>query len=346
VRKFEAHRLVVVRDRESSPKPGSLLMVYRLRKALAPGARHRRPRAPERNPDLMLAPSKANLPPNIVTEPQSDLVRGVFDPPSGLLPTALARYKVPIAVVAVLCALAGLAIGLARKPVYTASATVQVGQVNPNSPGFFGYVQSSASLATAFSRTIDAEPVLKTVGANLGLRIGEATARLSAAPIPESPTFRIIATGATLAGAIDLANVASSAVIAYIGESNSANPEANVLLQSYRGASIKLHEAAKHLALLSRKRARQTELSTAEANRNAAGLELKAASVAYTQAVTSQAPRTGLVSLLAGATSAKSDRRSKADLCAFVGLAIGLILGCAVAIGLQRRRAHKSAAAG
>ena len=89
----------------------------------------------------------------------------------------------------------GAGIGLLRQTTYTASATLQVGQVNPNSPGFLGYVQSASSLATAFSRSIAAAPVLATVKRKLALGPADATPRLSAEPIPLAPAFRVIATG-------------------------------------------------------------------------------------------------------------------------------------------------------
>jgi uncharacterized protein involved in exopolysaccharide biosynthesis len=120
----------------------------------------------------------------------SQLIEGVFEPPSGFLLRSIAHSKLLVCLFAVVFAVAGTAFGLSRQRTYTASATLQVGQVNPNSPGFYGYVQSAASLATAFSRAIDAEPVLATVQQKLGLAPSEAIPRLSAEPLPVSPAFR------------------------------------------------------------------------------------------------------------------------------------------------------------
>src|ERR1700684_577824 len=112
-------------------------------------------------------------PPKIIDRPTGTtsadpLLRGIFEPQSGAPVAALARHKLAIAVVAIVCAALGVGYGLSRRPVYTASATLQVGQVNPNSPGFYGYVQSAAALASAFSRAIDAEPVLDVGRQKLG----------------------------------------------------------------------------------------------------------------------------------------------------------------------------------
>ncbi|MGH2854664.1 MAG: hypothetical protein ACRDLF_10815 [Solirubrobacteraceae bacterium] len=274
------------------------------------------------------------------------VARGVFEPPSGFAVWAIARNKLVVFVVAVVLALAGVGVGAKRRSTYTASATVQVGQVNPNSPGFFGYSQSSATLANAFSRSIAAEPVLAAVQKKLKLAPAQAVARLSAEPIPEAPAFRVIATGSSELGAIDLANVAANAVIAYEGQSNSANPEAASLLEEYRAASLKLQQAVRAVGDLSRKKGASLEaLARVEADRNAAAVRLKAIGVAYTSAVASQAPRSGLVSLLAGAASASSDRSSRVELYGFIGLLVGVVVGCFVAVLRERRRAASRRAA-
>src|SRR5262245_11829556 len=125
-------------------------------------------------------------PPSHDSEP---LLRGVFDPPEGLAFGSLRRHKKLIAIFALIGLLAGAALGLVRPATYEAAATLQVGQVNPNSPGFASYTQSASSLATAFSRAIAAEPVLAQVERKLHLAKQRASARLSAEPIPLSPAF-------------------------------------------------------------------------------------------------------------------------------------------------------------
>jgi hypothetical protein len=268
-----------------------------------------------------------------------EAIRGAFEPPSGFAASAIARNKWLVLAMAIVVAIIGVAVGKTRKPTYTASATVQVGQVNPNSPGFFGYVQSSASLATAFSRSISAEPVLEAVQHKLKLAPAAALSRLSSEPIPQSPIFRVIATGPTEYAAVQLANVTSGAVIAYEGQSNNANPEAESLLSEYREASIRLHTAVESLDHLGHRRdASKQALAHAEADKNAAAAKFRALGVAYTSTLTSQAPRNGLVSLLAGATSASNDRGSKTEQYGFVGLLLGIVLGCLLAVLRERRR--------
>jgi capsular polysaccharide biosynthesis protein len=275
---------------------------------------------------------------------QSDqLIRGVFEPPSSFVLSAISRNKWIVLLFAIALALVGFGIGRSSKNTYTASATLQVGQVNPNSPGFYGYVQSAASLATAFSRSISSEPVLATVQHKLNLAPSKAISRLSAEPIPQAPAFRVIATGPTEYAAIQLANVASGAVIAYEGQSNSANPEAESLLSEYRAASVRLQHDGEALAHIFHRvhggsSTPKSVLVRIEADRNADAARYRAIGAAYNAAIASQAPRSGLVSLLAGATSASSNRSSKTELFGFLGLLIGVVVGCSVAVLRERLR--------
>src|SRR2546423_11260419 len=126
--------------------------------------------------------------------------------PSGRPFAAIARHKLLVLLCAAGLGAIGAALGSARKGTYTAAATLQVGRVNPNSPGFYGFVQSASDLATAFSRAITAAPVLRAVRAHTGLQPKAAAARLSAEPIPSSPAFRVVASGPTAAAAGRLAN--------------------------------------------------------------------------------------------------------------------------------------------
>lgn len=296
----------------------------------------------------MLAPPKTtNSSPSAIdqTDHQTDqLIRGVFEPPSSFVWSAVARNKLVICALAVALALIGIAYGLSRPKTYTASASLQVGQVNPNSPGFYSYVLSASALATAFSRAIDAEPVLATVQQKLKLGPSTAVGRLSSAPVPDSPAFRVIATGPTSSAAIQLANVAANAVIGYESQSNSADPEAASLLHEYSEASFRLQQAAASFAL--KKSVSATARAKAEAERSAAEVRLRAIGSAYLGAVTSQAPRSGLVTLIAGAASASDDWKSKVEMFGFIGLLAGIVLGCLTAFLLERRRIASHLGAG
>jgi uncharacterized protein involved in exopolysaccharide biosynthesis len=264
------------------------------------------------------------------------MVDRIFEPPQSFVLSAITHNKRIVALFAIVLALAGVGFGLLRQPTYTASATLQVGQVNPNSAGFLGYVQSASSLATAFSRSIAAAPVLARIERRLDLQPSAVTPRLSAEPIPLAPAFRVIATGPNETSSIRLANAAASAVIVYEGRSNSANPQVRSLLEDYRVASLQLRRAEAKLTELGPSSTDTDALTEAEAEKAAAAVKRKGISTAYIAAVASQAPREGLVTLVAGATSASSDRKAKIELYGFLGLLLGLVVGCAAAVVRER----------
>jgi uncharacterized protein involved in exopolysaccharide biosynthesis len=294
------------------------------------------------------SPTTANTSPSRLDE-AAPSTQGIFEPPSSFVLGAIGRNKLIVCACAVVLAVLAAAYGHTRHRIYTASTTLQVGQVNPNSPGFYSYVESAAALATAFSRAIAAEPVLTAVQHSLKLSPATAAARLSAEPLPLSPAFRVIATGPTESAAVDLANVASRSIIAYEGQSNSANPEAESLLQEYSKASLQLQHAAtnlEHLEYVHRIPAKSVPsfsgvLAPAKAEKETAVARLTAIRDAYTAAVSSQAPRSGLVSLIAGASTASSDRRSKVEILGFIGLLAGLVIGCMVAVLREQRRRRR-----
>jgi len=256
---------------------------------------------------------------------------------------AIARHRLLVGLCAFAFAVAGVLAGVARTGTYTAASTLQVGKVNPNSPGFYGFVQSASDLATTFSRAIDAAPVLAAVHTQLGLSVGQASARLSAEPIPSSPAFRVIAAGQSPAEAVRLANVTSEALIAYEAASNSYSPESQSLLNSYRAASLNLIRAEAKTKRATRKydafhdSARRSQLESAQASRAAASLQAQALASGYELNAQSATTRE-LISLLAGATTAVSDRRSKIELFGFIGLLGGCVIGCALAFLLEQRR--------
>jgi capsular polysaccharide biosynthesis protein len=291
----------------------------------------------------MLSPTTATNPP-LLDDPE-ELSYRVFEPPSDQMLSSLARNKVLILACAIVIAIAGVAFGLSRQRTFTASATLQVGQVNPNSPGFYSYVASAEALATAFSRAVTAEPVLATIEQKLKLPPEKAAARLSAEPIPQSPVFRVIATGPSETDATRLANVTAAAVTEYESRSNSANPEAGSLLHEYSAASLALERARAKLSELesttraaAKGKSNASAFAAAKSARDTAQTRLNAIAAAYTAAVTSQAPRSGLVSLVAGATSASDNRKSKVEAYGLIGLLVGVLAGCLLAVARDRRR--------
>ncbi|MHB8235595.1 MAG: hypothetical protein ACYDHT_13170, partial [Solirubrobacteraceae bacterium] len=246
-----------------------------------------------------------------------------------------------VLILSIVTAIAGLAIGSQRKPTYTAAAVLQVGTVNPSS---YGFVQSASELATAFSQGVTAAPVLAAIHSQLGLTPDQATQRLSSEPTPLSPSFRVVATGPSKLAAVQLANVAGAAVIAYEVKSNSTDPQASALFGSYRVATREVQEAASNVSRLARNSATRhgEALNRAQGALAAARLRASAVGSAYQSTLVNATPSTGLVSLLAGAVSATSDDTSKLELFGFIGLLAGFVLSCCLAVVYEQRRTRRA----
>jgi Chain length determinant protein len=132
-------------------------------------------------------------PPADVLGPHPSAYRS--EPAPSLIVAALGRCKWLVLGLTLVFTAGALALGYERKPVWTAASSVQVGQVNPNSPGFYGFVQSATDLATTYSRAVTANGVLSIIHQKTGLSPRQAAARLTATPIPDGAAFNVIATG-------------------------------------------------------------------------------------------------------------------------------------------------------
>ena len=273
------------------------------------------------------------------------------EPAPSLLVAALGHYKWLVLGLAVLLAAGGVAVGYKRKPVYSATATVQVGQVNPNSPGFAGFAQSATSLATTYSRAINANGVLSIVHQKTGLSEQQAESRLTATPIPDGAAFSVIATGPSSQAAVHLANTAAAAMVSYeaanSSRGNTSGSNAGALYNQYRAEA---GQVARYKAIVQKIQNQQSLTGTgttnptaptlvqAQANADLAQGRANALAAAYTQALENQQPPGTLLAPLANALSASSDRKHKLELFGFAGLAIGLLIGGSVAVLLELRR--------
>ncbi len=255
---------------------------------------------------------------------------------------ALRRHLPLFLAPVVLLTAAGVLLGLARTPVYTAESRLMVGKVNPNSPALGGFVQTTTALATAYSRSIGASAVVDPVGARLRLDPAQVASRLTASPIPQSPVVRVIATGATAPAAVAVARLAAPQLERYVTALNASNPDGPRLLRSYRSATLAAGSAQARVAHLARVYAQaQTpahlaRLDDAQADRGTAQLTANAAGAAYELSEQGQAS-TQIVTVLSLATSAATDRRHMLELLAFAGLLAGLLLGTLLAWAAEQR---------
>ncbi len=291
-----------------------------------------------------------------VTTPNADsgenqLPADPFSPAQSqsLVVVAIARNKLLVVLLAVLLAAAGVAVGLTRTPTWTAASTLEVGaNINPNSAGFSTFVQSATTLATTFSREITANAVLARIHRKTKLSPLVIAQRITATPVPDGAAINVIASGPTAPAAISLANAAASALVAHESASNFAS-DAPALYRAYQAQASVVAHARARVARIQAQDAQvgiaapnDSRLVQAQADSDTALARASALSTAYTQALVAQpATAVNLVTPLAGAVSATSDRTHKIELLGFVGLVAGLMIGGAIAVLRVQRAAQR-----
>jgi uncharacterized protein involved in exopolysaccharide biosynthesis len=262
--------------------------------------------------------------------------------PVGPLAAMLQR---PLLVVAILvvCAGAGLALGLARSPIYTAESRLGVGNTDIESQSLPGYVAATQSLAGSYSRAIDSDTILARLSRTLGQPPALLAGRLSASPVAESSVIRVGSRSTSAADAVRLANAGSSALVAYVRGLGASSAESMKVLTNLRSTTLRL-ERLRDLrqALAKRYAAAPTErlqarMQTAAADASTAEAQVKALGVQYA-ADQQNMPKDAFISVLHTATGAASDRRSALQLRIFTGGVAGLLFAAALTTALANRR--------
>ena len=272
-------------------------------------------------------------------------------PAPSLIVAAVGRYKWLILALTVLLMAGGLAIAFKRKPEWTAGATLQVGRINPNSPSFYGFVQSATDLAMTLSRHVQATGVVNAIHKKTGLTTEQILKHVTATPIPEGAAFQVIATASSGPAAIQLANTAAAAMVRYEGTGTFVTGTATAVYNLYRAQALQFEQAraqVQNLTNAARIRNPTTPnpsnpaIVSAQARADALKARTSALSAAYTQALESEPVVSSLISPLSSALSATSDRRHKIELFGIIGLAAGLLIGSAAAILLEQRRVRRT----
>lgn len=266
--------------------------------------------------------------PTIEENRQTATMPAALMPPAPTVFDTLWDYRRLIAALALLGALIGLVYGLARNANYESEARLSVGRIDVETQAIPGFAQAALALADIYSRAIVAGPVLEDVAEDTGLGREEVLERVTASPIPQTPVLSVFAEGDSEAEAVDLANESGNALRAYIRRLNRFNPDTKIFLQQYLEASQRREEAERS--------AEATGTPESYADVAAARLEQQSAANLYVSSQAGQAaPNT--LQILAVATSADSDRGSVLQRALLVGLALGALLGIAIALARSYR---------
>ena len=259
-------------------------------------------------------------------------------------PRSAARHPFLVIVPLLVCVAAGLFIGFAREPVYTASARLSVGRIDVNAPGALaGFSSATQSLASAYSRAVDADPVVGSVASLVQLSADSVRSRVSASPIPDSPVFLVEAKTPTASQSVRLANASADALIKYVQELNRANPDSVRLFDQFQEASAEYARRMRAERMLKAQLGRSTGVAEAVGATEAALLRRETLRTAYLTSQQGQA-QTSLIQRLALASDADSDRLRWLQISGFGGLLAGLVMGLGLAtIRANRRqaRAHR-----
>lgn len=235
----------------------------------------------------------------------------------------------------VLLAAAGL-LASKRTPTYTAQAQLTLGQLDvaAQAPS---YVTAAQGLAATYARAIHAGGVTRPVGKTLHIAPLEASSRLDASPVGNTPLFFIDATGSSEKNAVKLANVASHSLVRYVNDLNQKAAAGSKALASYKRASSAQHRWQIQAGLAQRaygidpSATNRRALTRASQRRDQATLKTQVLAQVY-----AQAKRTGATSnvlqILAPATTATNDRDSMLQKMLFAALAAGIALGIALAV--------------
>jgi capsular polysaccharide biosynthesis protein len=276
------------------------------------------------------------------TDPRIDLSDAALAPRRSLFEAVRAnplRVALPVVVLLGLAA----AVGLTRTPVYTAETRLNVGRLDGDILSVPGFAAGVQSLAVGYSRVVGAKPVIARTARELNVPTAEIAGRISAAPIPESPLFRIFATGTSEKGAETTANAAARAFIAYVDAGSRRDRDDQRIVRQYLGASVQLASAQQRLAKIrvdsGRRRSRggkDVTLRERRAIAQAIGLTqtqalrtetLKGLYRASTQGISG----VNFVRVIDTASGATNDRSSKLQKLLFTALIAGLVLGAAFA---------------
>ena len=256
---------------------------------------------------------------------------------------AVQRYwQLPVLMIVIFGALAA-AVALAREPTYKAESLLVVGKVDVETPGLSGFVSTTQSLASAYSRAVGTSAVIDPASKEVGLPPSEISGRVSASPVPESPVFRVEAEASSEKEAIELSNATSKSLVRYIGNINSGATRQSDVVEDLENTLVELSRAEDRRDRL-RNQARRTPsnatreaLAQAEAEVQTTRLRARSLSKAYEASQTE--PSTNLVQILSPARSASNDRTQTLQIYTFLGILVGLVLG----IALARLRANRAA---
>jgi uncharacterized protein involved in exopolysaccharide biosynthesis len=231
----------------------------------------------------------------------------------------------------------GVALGLARQPVYTAEAQLNVGRTNVEAQAIPGIVEGSKSLAGSYARAMHSPGILEPTARAVGRPSGEILEKISASQVAESPAISVEAEGDGVRESTALANAGARSIVAYADRVNANVSHQRSLLRQFGAAE---RDAARLDARAGGAREGSDAEAELAAQAQTARLRARALSGAYQDSLRSSS--VGFVQVVSPATGATNDRSSTAQRLGLIGFAAGAFFGLALAIARTRAQARAS----
>jgi uncharacterized protein involved in exopolysaccharide biosynthesis len=242
---------------------------------------------------------------------------------------------------------AAAALALRGGAEYTAKSQLAVAPPDLEQPGALtGFSDAAQGLASSYSRSVSADAVLDRTARATGLSRAQVRSRVDATSTPESPVFRISATGDTPEEAARLANAATAALVGYVrSNAGSGGGASGDPLEAYREAAA---EAAAAGNVLDRVKTdyealptatNRERLETAQTEFDVADLRATALRESYLESGGAAAALVRVESEADSGTAVRDKTWQKYVFAAGVaGLLIGLALAMLRAQSIARRR--------
>lgn len=258
---------------------------------------------------------------------------------SGVL-NAMRVYPFLVALCVIGLTVVGLGVGYVREPTYESSSELLVSNLSISDPSAVpGAVGASLSLASVYSRLIDATDVRNEVAEQTG---GGPDASVSATQIVETPLIQITAESESEEAAITYANAGGAALANYVNNLQSPGGNIAPIARRYREAQLDLREKEDaydrqvERAGPSPTDAERAVINDADSEVALARLERDALAAIYARGENVRISQP-TVQVFRIATTASSDRAETMQITGAIGFAAGLALAAAFSVFLAGR---------
>ncbi|MEZ5081525.1 MAG: hypothetical protein R2878_12895 [Thermoleophilia bacterium] len=238
------------------------------------------------------------------------------------------RLVVPVVIGLVL----GLLVGLIRSPDYTAETRLAVARVDVPTQALPGFATGVESLAVTYSRLVNAEDVIQATASAVSRKPDDLRSSITGSPIPNSPLFRIEASGGSAEDAVKTANAAAESLRGYVASLNTDISDSERIFGMYKLAARDRVTAERRVRarqlLVRQDNSPDNVRALAAARASLAGAQLRETAIKelYQQSLVGIASA-NIVQVVNAAQSADSDRGRAVRRLALTGLLIGLAIG-------------------